>query len=103
MPAVPAFFVMLDRSGPEWDAAKALEEQSDWQAHAEFMDALLGAGFIVIGGPLADERRVVHIVEAESEEQVHETFALDPWAGSHLTVASVDPMTIRLDARTDDQ
>jgi len=100
---MPAFFVMLNRSGPEWDPAKPLEEQSEWQAHAEFMDALLGAGFIVLGGPLGDEHRVVHIVEADSEETVRETLALDPWAGTHLTVASVDPMTIRLDARADDQ
>jgi hypothetical protein len=96
---VPAFFVVLHRSGPEWDPSKPLEEQSDWTRHAEFMDALLGAGFIVVGGPLADELRVVHVVEAESEENVRDTFALDPWAGSHLVVASVDAMTIRLDAR----
>jgi hypothetical protein len=96
---VPAFLVVLDRSGPEWDRSKPLEQQTGWPVHAEFMDGLVGAGFIVVGGPLGDELRVVHVVEAESEQDVRETLALDPWAGTHLVVASVDPMTIRLDAR----
>jgi uncharacterized protein YciI len=96
---VPAFLVTLERSGPEWDTSKPLEQQTGWPAHAEFMDGLVGAGLIVVGGPLADELRVVHVVEAESEQDVRDTFALDPWAGSHLVVASVEPMTIRLDAR----
>jgi hypothetical protein len=96
---VPAFLVMLDRSGPEWDRSRPLEEQTGWPAHAKFMDGLVGAGFIVVGGPLGDELRVVHIVDAESEHDVRHTFALDPWAGSHLVVASVEPMTIRLDGR----
>ena len=96
---MPAFFVVLNRSGPEWAASKRLEVLADWTRHAEFMDALLGAGFIVVGGPLADELRVVHVVEAESEENVRDTVALDPWSGSHLVVAAVDGMTNRLDAR----
>ena len=31
---------MLDRSGPEWDRSKPLEQQTGWPAHAEFMDGL---------------------------------------------------------------
>ena len=60
------FHVVLHRSGPRWDPSQPLEEQSDWPAHASFMDGLVDAGFIVLGGPLADEHRVVHAVEAES-------------------------------------
>jgi uncharacterized protein YciI len=96
---VAAFHVVLHRSGPRWDRSRPLEEQSDWPAHAEFMDGLVDAGFIVLGGPLADEHRVVHVVEAESENAVRATFARDPWSGSHLRVSSIDPWTIRLDGR----
>jgi hypothetical protein len=53
----------------------------------------------VLGGPLSDEHRVVHVVEAESEEVVRETFARDPWSGTHLRIGSIDPWTIRLDGR----
>jgi len=45
-----------------------MEEQSDWLAHASFMDGLVDAGFIVLGGPLGDDDRVVHAVEAESAD-----------------------------------
>jgi hypothetical protein len=35
-----------------------MEEQSDWLAHATFMDALMDAGFILLVGHLADGHRV---------------------------------------------
>jgi uncharacterized protein YciI len=96
---VATFHVVLHRSGPQWDRSRPLEEQSGWPAHAEFMDGLVDSGFIVLGGPLADEHRVVHVVEAESENAVRATFARDPWSESHLRVESIDPWTIRLDGR----
>ena len=93
------FHVVLHRSGPAYDLARPLEEQSGWAEHAAFMDGLVEEGFIVLGGPLADEFRVVHAVEAESEEAVRARLAADPWSGSHLVVNAVEPWTIRLDAR----
>jgi hypothetical protein len=63
------------------------------------MDGLVEAGFIVLGGPLADEHRVVHVVEAESEDAVRATLARDPWSQTHLHVDAIDPWTIRLDGR----
>ena len=93
------FFVVQRRSGPRYDTSKPLEEQSDWPAHASFMDALVHEGFVVLGGPLADEHRVVLVVSAESEEAVRDTLARDPWSGTHLLVDSVDRWTIRLDGR----
>jgi hypothetical protein len=96
---MPMFLVVLRRSGPEWDASKPLEEQSGWDEHAAFMDALVDDGFIVLGGPLGDEVRVVHAVEAESGDMVRVTLGRDPWSESHLLIESVEPWTIRLDAR----
>jgi uncharacterized protein YciI len=93
------FLVVLRRSGPEWDPGRPLEEQSDWTAHAAFMDDLVADGFIVLGGPLADEERVAHAVEAESEDAIRATLAGDPWSDSHLRVDTIDPWTIRLDGR----
>ena len=76
-----------------------MEEQSGWPAHASFMDGLVDVGFVVLGGPLADELRVVLAVEAESEDAVRATLARDPWSGTHLLIDSVDGWTIRLDGR----
>jgi uncharacterized protein YciI len=93
------FFVVLRRLGPEWDRSRSLEEQSGWREHAEFMDGLVDSGFVVLGGPLADDERVVLAVEAESEEAVRETLAADPWHETHLVIDAVDRWTIRLDGR----
>src|SRR5436309_12600855 len=93
------FLVVRRRSGPRWDPSKPLEEQSDWPAHASFMDELVDSGFVVLGGPLADEHRVVEVVEAESEEAVRATYARDPWNETHLRVDTIEPWTIRLDGR----
>jgi hypothetical protein len=94
------FLVVLRRSGPAWDPSRPMEEQSDWEAHASFMDGLVDDGFIVLGGPLSDEVRVAHAVESESDDAIRATFARDPWSETHLRVESVEPWTIRLDGRT---
>jgi hypothetical protein len=93
------FFVVVRRSGPEWDPAKPLEEQSGWDEHAAFMDGLVNSGFVVLGGPLADEHRVVLAIEAGSQDDVMSTLARDPWDRTHLVIDTVDRWTIRLDGR----
>lgn len=91
--------MVLRRAGPLWDPGRPLEEQSSWPEHAAFMDGLVDGGFVLLGGPLSDEHRVVMAVEAESEQAVRDTLARDPWSGSHLVVDTVDGWTIRLDGR----
>ncbi len=93
------FHVVLCQAGPQWLPGRPLEEQTGWQEHAEYMDALVEEGFIVLGGPVSDEGRVVHAVEAESEDAVRATWARDPWSETHLVVDSIEPWTIRLDGR----
>jgi uncharacterized protein YciI len=96
---VTIFHLVVTRTGPSWRAGRPLEEQSGWAEHAAFMDELVDGGFIILGGPLADEHRVVHVVEAESEATVRATLARDPWSETHLRVESLEPWTIRLDGR----
>jgi hypothetical protein len=93
------FFVVLRRTGPEWDPSRPMEQQSAWEEHAAFMDSLVDSGFVVLGGPLADEHRVVLAIESGSEDEVRATLARDPWSGTHLVVDAVDAWTIRLDGR----
>ena len=90
------FLVTLRRNGPEWDNSKALEEQSGWEEHVAFVDGLVDAGFIILGGPLSDGR-VVHAIEAESEDDIRATLAQDPWAYSHLRFDTIEAWTVRLD------
>jgi uncharacterized protein YciI len=93
------FLVLLRRIGPQWDRSRPMEEQSDWDAHAAFMDALVDDGFIVLGGPLSDEERVAHVIEADSAQAVRATLARDPWSETHLVIDSIEPWTLRLDSR----
>ena len=93
------FLVVNRRSGPEYRHDRPLEEQSGWAEHAAFMDGLVDAGFVVLGGPLADEERVALAVEADSEGAIRDRFSGDPWHETHLRIESIDLWTIRLDAR----
>jgi uncharacterized protein YciI len=91
------FLVLVHRSGPKWDSSRPLGEQAGWDDHAAFMNGLVDSGFILMGGPLADEYRVAHVVEGESENEIRATLARDPWFETHLRIDSVDPWTILLD------
>jgi len=90
------FLVTLARRGPQWDPSASLEEQSGWPEHAAFMDGLVDAGTIVLGGPV-DEVRVVHAIEAGSPDAVRAALARDPWSATHLVLERIERWTIRLD------
>jgi uncharacterized protein YciI len=93
------FAVRLERGGP-WDWSRDLREQDGWNEHARFMDALTEEGFIVLGGPLADEREVLHVISAPSEMAVRERLADDNWhQNGMLTIKSIEPWTILLEGR----
>jgi uncharacterized protein YciI len=94
------FAVRLQRGGP-WDFGRDLRQQEGWEEHAEFMDRLVEEGFIILGGPLAGEREILHAVHAQSEDEVRSRLAEDNWAeNGMLRVVSVDPWTILLDGRS---
>jgi uncharacterized protein YciI len=94
------FAVRLERGGP-WDWSRDLREQDGWEEHARFMDAMVEDGFIVLGGPLAGGREILHAIRASSEHAVREQLAKDSWAqNGMLTVTSVEPWTILLDGRS---
>ena len=92
------FLVRLRQAGPEFDPAKPLEEQSGWAEHADYMDALLEEGHVVLGGTLPNGA-TAHAFQAESEDELRAIWARDPWHGSHLVLESVEPWDIRLDGR----
>jgi uncharacterized protein YciI len=94
------FHVIVTQTGPSFDPSLPLERQSEWEEHAEFMEALVDDGFIVLGGPLDDgTQRVVLAIEAASEEEIRDRLGADPWSDSHLVLEAIEPWTIRLDGR----
>lgn len=92
------YFVVIRKPGRAWDASRPLREQEGWEAHAAFMDGLAEEGFIVLGGPLGDDHRAMHVVDAASEGEIETRFADDPWSDEMLEIASIERWTILLDA-----
>jgi len=91
------FAVTLERGGP-WDWSRGLREQDGFAEHARFMDALVDDGFILLGGPLEDEREVLQVVRAGSEEDVRSRLAADSWhQNGMLAVTSIRTWTVLLD------
>ena len=78
------YFVVTRVPGPAWDAARGMREQERWDDHAAFMDGLAEEGWVVLGGPLGDGSRFMHVVDAEDEEEVEARFAADPWVPMEL-------------------
>lgn len=86
----------LLRSGP-YDFSRGMWEQAGWQEDAAFMNSLVDAGFLLLGGPLEGDRETLQICAAPSEKDVRERFAEDPWAPSgKIVVESVERWTIVL-------
>jgi uncharacterized protein YciI len=74
-----------------------MREQDQWDEHAEFMDALVDDGFIVLGGPVEGGRDTFHVVDAATEDGIRARLATDPWAlAGMLTVKSIERWTILL-------
>ena len=74
------FFAVLNARGPLWDHAKPMEQHEGWRAHADFMNALVAEGFVVLGGPLDGPQDILLIVRAENEAEVTTRLAPDVWA-----------------------
>lgn len=75
-----------------------MREQVGWDEHARFMDGLVEAGFLLLGGPLEGDRETLHVVRAESEGAIRERLAEDPWArNGMLRPVSIERWTVLLD------
>jgi uncharacterized protein YciI len=74
-----------------------MREQDGWDAHAAFMDGLAADGFIVLGGPIGDGSRFMHVVDAPAEEEIRHRLAEDPWERSgQVRTVTVEPWRILL-------
>src|SRR5688500_3592987 len=74
-----------------------LEQQEDWRAHADFMNALEAAGVVLVGGPLEGNEDVLLILRARDADEIRARAAPDPWVAKDLLrLKSVRPWTLRL-------
>jgi uncharacterized protein YciI len=97
-------FAVIRVRGSAWQADRPMQKQSAWPEHAAFMNGLAVGRFIVLGGPLGDGRRVLHIVEADSETTVRQRLSQDPWEMmSILRTESIETWTVLLDRNRGDE
>jgi hypothetical protein len=75
-----------------------MREQSGFDEHAQFMDALVADGFVVLGGPI-DEGEVLLVVECESEAEIRRRLATDPWLQSGMLAITAFPAVDRASRR----
>lgn len=98
------YFAVTRRRGPSWDPAKPMRAQRQWAEHAAFMNGLVDAGFILLGGPLAAGETVLLIVDAPDEREIHSRLSADPWTSlGLLELATIQPWTVLLVGRGADR
>ena len=74
-----------------------MEGQEDWRAHADFMNALVAQGFMVLGGPMLGTRDVLLIVRASDQAEVEARLAEDCWSVKDLLrTRQISPWWLRL-------
>jgi uncharacterized protein YciI len=96
---LPDYFLVTRAWGPAWDPSRPRRAQDGWDEHAAFMDELVEDGFIVLGGPIGDDvdtGPVLQVVKAESEDEVRERLAADPWPEELLTIERIEPWAVWL-------
>jgi uncharacterized protein YciI len=90
-------FVVLRTRGSGWDDSRSMDEQTDWPAHASFMDSLVSEGFVALGGPLEGTRDALLVIQAESSSEIEQRLSTDPWAENGLLITKECwPWRIRL-------
>lgn len=83
-----------------WDDRLPRRQQKQWDEHAAFMDGLADDGFVILGGPLGDGRKVLLIFAAENEQEIATRLANDPWTPLRmLRTTAVERWEILLDGR----
>ena len=90
-------FAVVRTRGPRWNDSRPLEGQEDWRPHADYMNALVAEGFMLLGGPLTGTRDVLLIARAGSEAEVEACLAVDCWTVKNLLVTrQITPWELRL-------
>jgi len=93
----PRPFVVLETRGSGWDDSRPMDDQTDWPAHAAFMDSLAAEGFVALGGPLEGTRDVLLVFQAEDCSEIVQRLSADPWIRNGLlSVKECWPWRIRL-------
>lgn len=90
-------FAVMRTRGPAWNDRAPMEDQVDWRAHADFMNALQAEGVALLAGPLTGTRDVLLVFRAGSAAEVEARLAEDCWSVKGLLQTLwIRPWAVRL-------
>ncbi len=93
------YFAVTLEYGPGYDRSRSMREQGAWTEHAAFMNKLVDDGYIVLGGPLGDESKILLVFNADSESTIKSQMAPDPWIQKGIRqIIRIEPWEILLEA-----
>lgn len=88
-----AYYVIRSEQGPSWNPSRSMREQELWTEHAAYINSLLSAHKMLLGGPIGSGSpyRAMVVFIARDEAEVRERLAQDPWySGRVLQTVSVE-------------
>ena len=92
-------FVAIVQRAEGWDQAKPPQEQQDFAGHAGYMHGLEDEGFIAMAGLLQDTFDVLFVLLADSEDEVRQRMAQDPWQqDGHTRLVRLEEAQFRIGA-----
>jgi len=97
-----SYFAVIREAGPGWTEG-GIGAQAGVPDHAAFMNGLAEEGMVLFAGPLAGSEsgrlRVLLIVDADGEEEIHRRLADDPWVRTErLVIASIETWNLMVGA-----
>jgi uncharacterized protein YciI len=96
-PPIPLYLVAYG-PGPAWALSKSRRDQTDWNAHGEFMDALVGEGVVIVGGPI-DDRRAVLVMHERDPVHLRARLTEDPWYERVVAIEQIAEWSLWLSPR----
>ncbi len=91
------YFVVISEQDRSWVDFRPMREQKLWTEHAAFINSLIGAGFVILAGPIGSghPHRALLIVSSDTESTARARLQEDPWVkAGMLRTASMDPWKI---------
>jgi uncharacterized protein YciI len=89
--------LVVFKAGPTWGSGPP-EDQPGWEAHGDFVDALIAAGTFVMGGPFSDYSGSVNLLEGVTAEEAEALLQDDPFVQNGVFVVdSIRDWTVYVD------
>jgi hypothetical protein len=90
-------FAAIVHRTSKWDNSIPPEQQPGFAGHLEYMGGLEKSGFIVLAGLLTSTNDVLFVFRAESEAEVRERLAMDPWQrDGKVVLTRMEPLALRI-------